>query len=137
MGLVFKPGYRTHYNVNPDIRAGHKQYGDNPTGGSVMLHTTKDGDEEHPALIVNWQDGPRGQKGTDELLPPNGAFVEDVLWAALNRLEFFQESKFRCRANALAITNIEQALMALMALMALKDRQLERSQRNVEGKHEV
>ena len=116
------PGYREHYNVNPDLGAyNSKDTNDNPTGGNV---TGK-------GLDIRWQDGPRGQEGTDELLPPNGAFVEDVLWAALQRLEFFQESKFRCRENALAITKIEEALFIL------KDRQLSRSARNVEGKHEV
>lgn len=131
MGVVTQPGYRTHYNVNPNLRAKNKLDGSNPTGGEVLLHTTKNGDEEHPALVINWQDGPRGTEEDGTLQSPNGAFVEDVLWAALQRLEFFQESKYRCRPNALAITHIEQALMAL------KDRQLERSYRNVEGKHEA
>lgn len=126
------PGYRTHYNVNPALVAENVlDENENPTGGCVVLHVDKRGDTEYPALIVNWQDGARGEQGSTELAPPNGAFVEDVLWAALQRLEFFNESKYRDRANSLAITHIEQALQAL------KDRQLERSFRNVEGKHEV
>ncbi len=116
------PGYRVAYNINPSLTAHNsKDENDNPTGGVVV----------GVGLNVKWQDGPRGQEGTDELLPPNGAFVEDVLWAALQRLEFFNESKYRDRANSMAITHIEQALQAL------KDRQLERSHRKVEGKHEV
>lgn len=126
------PGYRVHYNVNPLIEATNKlDHEGNPTGGDVYLKVTKDGDAEFPALVVNWQDGPRGQGEGKPLAEPNGAFVEDVLWAALQRLEFFNQSKYRDRANSLAITHIEQALQAL------KDRQLERSHRNVEGKHEV
>jgi hypothetical protein len=130
------PGYRVAYNINPSIEAVNKLDSDaNPTGGSVDLHVTKNGDSEFPALIVNWQDGPRGMAtnpdGSPTLADPNGAFVEDVLWAALQRLEFFNESKYRDRGNSLAITHIEGALQAL------KDRQLERSYRNVEGKHEV
>lgn len=117
-----KPGYRTHYNVQENIEAENKFDADgNPSGGAVAGN----------GLDVSWQQGPRGQPDTDELLPPNGAFVEDVLWAALQRLEFFNESKYRDRANSIAITHIEQALQAL------KDRQIERSYRNVEGKHEV
>lgn len=131
------PGYRTHYNVNPGIVAENKVDDDaNPTGGDVTLHVNKGEDSEFPALYISWQDGPRGTgetnaDGSPRLLPPNGAFVEDVIWAALQRLEFFNEGKYRDRANSMAITHLEQALQAL------KDRQLERSHRNVEGKHEV
>lgn len=132
MGKVTRPGHRTHYNVNPNIGATNElDENENPTGGSVDLHVTKHGDDEFPALIINWQDGARGEQGKDGPDDPNGAFVEDVLWAALQRLEFFNESKYRDRANSLAITHIEQALQAL------KDRQLERSHRDVEGKHDV
>lgn len=132
MGKTTRPGYRVHYNVNPNIGATNElDENDNPTGGFVDLQVTKNGDDEFPALIINWQDGPRGTVEDGTLEEPNGAFVEDVLWAALQRLEFFNESKYRDRANSLAITHIEQALQAL------KDRQLERSHRNVEGKHEV
>lgn len=126
-----KPQYRVHYNINPNLVARNElDENENPTGGEVYLQVTKDGDTEFPALVVNWQDGARGQ-ADGSLADPNGAFVEDVLWAALQRLEFFNESKYRDRANSLAITHIEQALQAL------KDRQLERSHRNVEGKYEV
>jgi hypothetical protein len=130
------PGYRAAYNINPLLQARNQvDENENPTGGDVYLHVTKNGDPEFPALVINWQDGPRGAgtnpDGSPVLADPNGAFVEDVLWAALQRLEFFNESKFRCRENSLAITKIEEALFIL------KDRQLSRAQRNVEGKHEV
>lgn len=126
------PGYRVHYNINPKLQATNVlDVNGNPTGGEVLLQVQKGEMPEFPCLIVKWQDGPRGTAEDDTLTDPNGAFVEDVLWAALERLEFFNESKYRDRANSLAITHIEQALQAL------KDRQLERSHRNVEGKHEV
>lgn len=132
MDRVAHPGYRVAYNINPSLQALNKlDENENPTGGSVYLQVTKQGDAEFPAIVINWQDGPRGQGEGKPLAEPNGAFVEDVLWAALQRLEFFNQSKYRDRANSLAITHIEQALQAL------KDRQLERSHRNVEGKHEV
>lgn len=130
--LARVPGYRTAYNINPLIEATNSFDSDgNPTGGEVYLKVTKNGDTEHPAIVINWQDGPRGQGEGKPLAEPNGAFVEDVLWAALQRLEFFQDSKYRCRENSLAITKLEEALFIL------KDRQLSRSERNVEGKHEV
>lgn len=130
------PGHRILYNVNPLIHAANlSDENGNPTGGWVNLHVTKNGDNEFPALIINWQDGPIGTAtnpdGTPALEDPNGAFVEDVLWAALQRLEFFNESKYRCRENSIAITKIEEALFIL------KDRQLSRAVRGVEGKHEV
>lgn len=126
------PGYREAYNINSKLVAKNKVDEDgNPTGGEVRLEI-----EGHPELLVKWQDGPRGTgmenaDGSPILKPANGAFVEDVLWAALQRLEFFNAGKYRDRANSMAITHIEQALQAL------KDRQLERSYRKVEGKHEV
>lgn len=115
------PGYRTHYNVQENIQAiNENDVDNNPTGGSVI----------GTGLEINWQDGPRARED-GSLKPANGAFIEDVLWAALQRLEFFNDGKYRSRANSLAITGVEQALQAL------KDRQLERSYRGVEGKHEV
>lgn len=128
------PGYRIAYNINPLLVARNRLDGNgNPTGGDVRLDLDYQGDErpEFPAVYIRWQDKPRNQEGSDQLLAPNGAFVEDVLWAALQRLEYFNEGKFRCRENSIAITKIEEALFIL------KDRQLSRSERGVEGKHEV
>jgi len=131
-----KPGYRVAYNINPRLHAVNQlDENENPTGGHVILGVEANGTET-PVLHIEWQNGPRGTgetaaDGSPVLADPNGAFVEDVLWAALQRLEFFNNSKYRDRANSMAITHIEQALQAL------KDRQLERSHRNVEGKHEV
>ena len=124
------PGYRTAYNINPKLVAHNElDENENPTGGDVFLSVT---DDDNVQMAIHWQNGPRGQVTAPTVLAePNGAFVEDVLWAALQRLEFFNESKFRDRANSLAITHIEQALQAL------KNRQLERSYRGVEGKHQV
>lgn len=121
------PDHRVHYNINPKLEATNVlDAAGNPTGGEVRLEISG-----HPELLVKWQDGARGEQGKPGLAEPNGAFVEDVLWAALQRLEFFQESQYRCRENAIAITKIEEALFIM------KDRQLSRSYRGVEGKHEV
>lgn len=131
------PGYRTHYNVNKDLQATNRvDVDNNPTGGRATLIIGDSYSPDSEVIKVQWQDGPRGtgqedRNGNPILLPPNGAFVEDVLWIALQRLEFFNEGKYRDSANSIAITHLEQALQAL------KDRQLERSYRGVEGKHEV
>lgn len=69
-----------------------------PAGGSV------DGTGFH----IDWQNGPLGRG--EERIPPNGAFVEDVIGAALQRIQHYQDSPFACRENALAITKLEEAL---------------------------
>lgn len=62
---------------------------------------------------------------------PSGAFVTGVIQAALDRLEHYQSSKFRCRENALAITKLEEALHWL------EHRTRARVARGVDGTHEV
>jgi len=71
--------------------------GGNPTGGKTTLANS----------VINWQDGIL----VDGL--KNGAFVEDVITAAIQRLEYFQASKFECQENADAITALQDALSAL------------------------
>lgn len=93
----------------------------NPTGGSVWA----------TGLQIDWQDGPLG-RGEDRQ-EPNGAFVETVIAAAIQRLEFYNEAaggKFRCRENSLAITKLEEALHWL------EHRTKERERRQVEGTHQ-
>jgi hypothetical protein len=62
---------------------------------------------------VTFQDGPRGKDDQGQLQPANGAFVEDLLTAAMQRLAFFQNSRFNCSENAEAIEHINKALQAL------------------------
>lgn len=80
----------------------------NPTGGetSMMAASGKDG-LDYYAISIHWQDGIIGPEGQ------NGAFIEDVLEAARQRLLFFNSTKFRCRENSVAITKIEEALQWL------------------------
>ena len=59
-------------------------------------------------ISITWQNGPLG-RGPDRR-EPNGAFVEGVIAAAIDRLEWYQSSKFSCRENALAITKLQEAL---------------------------
>lgn len=81
-------------------------------------------------IDITWQDGPLG-RGEDRI-PPNGAFVEGVIEAAIDRIRFYQEAaggKFKCRENALAITDLESAQNWL------NRRTAEREGRQVEGTH--
>lgn len=89
----------------------------NPSGGFVT----------GVGLAIHWQDGPLG-RGEDRL-EPNGCFVETVLLAAKQRLEYYQASKFACDENAEAIRYINYALHEL------NERTLNREARNVEGTH--
>jgi hypothetical protein len=78
--------------------------------------------------LIDWQDGPLGT-GPDRK-EQTGAMVEDVIQAAIQRLEFYQTAnnrKFACRENALAITKLEEALHWLDA------RTRAREKRGVEG----
>ena len=70
----------------------------NPTGGHVS----------GVGLSITWQDGPLGRG--KERKEPNGAFVETVIAAAMQRLEFYQASQFKCTQNELAIKKLKQAL---------------------------
>ena len=78
-------------------------------------------------LSIQWQNGPLG-RGKDRL-EPNGAFVETVIAAALQRIEHYQDTEFRCRENALAITKLEEALHWLQS------RTQRREVAGVEGTH--
>lgn len=70
-----------------------------PSGGT----TTATG------LNISWQDGPI-ENGT-----PNGATLEVVIQAAIDRLEFFQDSKFKCQENQDTINHLKAALAAMEA----------------------
>ena len=59
----------------------------------------------------------------------NGTTNEEVLAVLIDRMNYLQ-SKFPCRENAIAITNLEQALMWL------NKRTQDRVNRGVEGKCE-
>ena len=104
--------------MNQQVTGTHQtdEYG-NPAGGTTVS----------VGIQIQWQNGPLG-RGSDRK-EPNGAFVEGVINASLNRLYFYQDSKFKCRENALAITKLEEALHWL------NHRTAERENRQVEGTH--
>lgn len=82
-------------------------------------------------INIEWQKGPLGNGTTEPRQLPNGAFVETVINAAKQRIEYYQESKFKCRENAMAITKLDEALLWL------NKRTLDRENRQVEGTHAV
>lgn len=101
-----------------------KHYNDengNPAGGKTI----------GIGIEILWQNGPLGRPEDGTRKEPNGAFVESVIQAALDRLEYYQGSKFKCRENALAITKLEEALHWL------ESRTQKREAQKVEGTHAV
>jgi hypothetical protein len=90
----------------------------NPAGGTV----------KGIGIDVSWQNGPLAVDGVRK--ERNGAFVEDLIQAAIKRMEYYQASKFKCRENALAITKLEEALHWMNA------RTSRRTAEGTEGTHQ-
>lgn len=104
---------------------------------SPVIHNNKSDENGNPAggathgrgFTIAWQDGPLGS-GEDRI-DPNGAFVEDVITAAIGRMEFYQASQFACETNQRALEHL------IEARAALRERTCEREARLVEGTHAV
>lgn len=72
---------------------------------------------------VDFQEGPIKEKGV------NGVNNEDLIAMVICRLEHFNNSEFKCRENAVAITKLEESLLWL------RKRTMGREKRGVEGTH--
>lgn len=96
----------------------------NPAGGSTC----------GVGFAIRWQDGPLGRAvcdGGEGRALPNGAFVEDVIRAVIDRIDYYEASKFAHKFNAEAIDHL------LAACTALDCRTDDREAREVEGTHAV
>ena len=118
------------------IRAEHwNDANGNPEGGTTFGN----------GFAIGWQHGPLGRHADEclEMRPPidcaagctrrepNGAFVEDIIEAAVDRLRYYQNSRFACTENF-------EALAALgLALEWLDKRTRNREARAVEGTREA
>jgi len=89
----------------------------NPAGGSTY----------GPGFAISWQNGPLGRG--EERKEPNGAFVENVIKAVKDRIDYYQASKFACEENAKAAEHLQAALDIL------NSRTAKREARGVEGTH--
>jgi hypothetical protein len=94
--------------------------------GSPM---TVDEHVEGIGFSITWQQGPLMVDGVRR--GPNGAFVEDIITAALGRLRFYHNSTLRSREISLAVTKLEEALHWLA------HRTRDRIARGVEGTSSV
>lgn len=80
-------------------------------------------------FAIGWQNGPLGRG--DDRKEPNGAFVEDIIGAAIDRLNYYQQSRFASDYNAAALEHLHKALASLNARTA------DREKRDVEGTHSL
>jgi len=90
-----------------------------PTGGSVR----------GIGIAIDWQEGPVGRDGDRK--EQTGAYVEEVLVACLDRLGCYQNTKFSCPENVLAVSDLEGAIKWL------RRRTEDREKRLVEGTHKI
>lgn len=82
-----------------------------------------------PGFAIAWQRGPLGRG--ENRVPQNGAFVEDVIAAAIDRINHYQSTKFKSEQNSDALYHLKRAMERLKARTA------DREARNVEGTHGV
>lgn len=87
------------------------------------VNTTHNEGVDELLASIHFQEGPIKEHGV------NGVCNEDLIAMVICRLEHFQNSEFRCRENAVAITKLEESLMWL------RKRTNGREFRGVEGTH--
>ena len=98
----------------------------------IYITDVKEFNAHHSYRIVTSSDGAlvadvNFQKGSVKENGINGCHHEDLINIVIDRLESFQESEFKCRENAIALTKLEEALMWL------DRRTSKRQQRGVKG----
>jgi hypothetical protein len=100
--------------------ADHREFNANH---KYTVRKTDCADQE--VTLVYFQKGPIKENGV------NGCCNEDLIAMVIDRLESFQDSPYKCRENALAITKLEEALHWL------RHRTMAREARGVEGTNEI
>ena len=96
---------------------------DSNPGSATALEYAKATDTD--GCVVLFQNGPINEAGV------NGVTHEALLAIVADRLRSFQAGPYACKANACALTHIEEAQHWL------QQRTLERMRRGVEGTHTV
>lgn len=103
---------------------------------SVIIEEHRSDENGNPAggitqgrgFSIEWQNGPLAVDGVRR--EPSGAFVEDVIAAAIGRIEYYQESRFHGIHNAVALGHL------YAAAEVLAERTRDRESRGVEGTHQ-
>lgn len=85
------------------------------------LYTVNKTEDTEEICRIHFQEGPIKDCGV------NGVATEDLIAICIDRLQHFQDSKFNCRENAMAMTKLEESLMWL------RKRTLDREAKGIEG----
>jgi hypothetical protein len=113
-----------------EVNSGNKQLTitvlDEPSHGGACHAYDIEGGEAVP-LHIRFQNGPINVDGNGV----NGVTHEALLAVIADRLRGFQSGQYACKANACALTHIEEAQHWL------QQRTIERMRRGVEGTHQV
>ena len=118
----------TEHKVNPGNDTLLVEVVDEPgQGGACHVYSIKTPMPDAQTTIIRFQNGPINEKG----IGVNGLTHEALLAILADRLRSFQKGPYSCKANACALTHIEEAQHWL------QQRTLERMRRGVEGTHAV
>lgn len=116
----------TDHKVNPANDTLEVVVADMPGHGGACHEYLIHGISKIPQSI-SFQNGPIGEDGNGV----NGLTQEVLLAIVADRLRGFQSGPYACKANACALTHIEEAQHWL------QQRTLERMRRGVEGTHKI
>mgnify|MGYP003656700696 CR=1 FL=1 len=94
-------------------------------GGASHIYAIGTTHADDNETVIEFQNGPIAEVGV------NGVTHEALLAIIADRLRSFQAGPYACKANACALTHIEEAMHWL------QQRTLERMRRGVEGTHTI
>lgn len=117
----------TDHVVNPVNDRLIVEVTDEPGAGGANHRYMVSTDDLAVACVIKFQEGPIGVDNNGV----NGLTHEVLLAIVADRLRSFQKGPYSCKANACALTHIEEAMHWL------QQRTLERMRRGVEGTHVV
>lgn len=83
-----------------------------PDGGSAVC-LVPSGDVQLEVLRLRWQQGALVDPDTKQERPANGVFLATVARVVVDRLEYYQSTKFACAENAEALEHFRKGLALL------------------------
>ncbi len=83
-----------------------------PDGGSAVCFVPC-GTNKLEVLRLNWQQGALVDAATKQERPQNGIFLATLVRVVVDRLEYYQSTKFACSENATALDYFRKGLELL------------------------